>query len=367
VESAVKRTKQVRVRNKIILWVEKIMGRKKSQKIQGNKPRSKVSVQKKIQGKNMENCVNFDCDCCHNELNLDKLCVKKAKIKKACIKELNIPGTFCAEVLSSPALCVDQATARKVDADSACIRSVSAHDICNQNFTSSNAQVVNLVANNVCVPGPLKVADLLNCGKYRASATNSGDINYTLGTNIDWNLITDNPNGNMALGPARYTAPLSGYYMVTFQVKQSNLVPVPPVVILGTPVGHIEILVNGVTRRRNFVPFLTFVNEQGAEISAMLSLNAGDIVESRYSVFAVDSVLGLVAVTGTVTLEAAGNDTESLFKIHLLSIDCGDIMPCVPAIPCTPCTPLICTPCVPRENCDCGCASDQCPHPAPTR
>lgn len=312
-----------------------------------------------------ENCINFDCDCCHNELNLDKLCAKKAKIKKACIKELNIPGTFCAQVLSSPSLCVDQATARKLDVDSSCMRSLNASEICNQNLTSSHAQIVNLVANNVCVPGPLKVADLLNCGKYRASATSSADSSYTLGTNIEWDLITDNPNGNMTLLPAKYTAPLSGYYMVTFQIKQSNLVPVPPMVILGTPVGHIEVIVNGVTRRRNFVPFLTFVNEQGAEISAMLSLSAGDVVTTRYSVFALDQTSGQISIPGSVTLEAAGNDSESLFKIHLLSIDCGDIMPCSPAIPCTPCTPLICTPCMPKDNCDCGCSSGECPQPTP--
>ena len=91
----------------------------------------------------------------------------------------------------------------------------------------------------------------------------------------------------------------------------------------------------------------------------MISLNAGDLVQLKYEILSIDPSSGVQNVVGTVDL--AGNGTElntTLFKIHLLSVNCapGVDMPCALNVDCLPCTPMQCDPCTPSpgnmDRCD---------------
>lgn len=282
--------------------------------------------------------------CCKNELTLKKLCVEQI-----CVDNIDIENALCSPELSSPKVCAQSVVAHDVNAQSACIASLNAPDICSNNINASNMGVSNLVANNACIPGDLRVANLLNCGKYRATVTFGANTLYTLGTPIDWSVILDDPNGNVSLGPTLYTAPLTGYYLVTLQIIQENLLPASGSPILGTPVALVELLVNGVHARQAYVPYLSFVGSQSSLLTSMISLNAGDSISSDLKVLIVDPILGLVPVVGTVIIDADGSNSMSLMSIHLMSITCNNI-PCAPSVPCTPCTPMTCVPCTPHTG-----------------
>lgn len=258
---------------------------------------------------------NCECDHCKNELNLDKLCVRKINACRIKVKELDIKGTLCAEALSSPSLCAGVISAQ-------------------------NAGISNLTANDLCVPGTLKVANLLNCGKYRANVVYSTMTTYTLGNFIDFNMILDDPNGNVTLSPVTYTVPVSGWYEANLQFNQSNLVPSPGFgPILGVPVANPQLYVNGVLYREIFSSFLSFYKQQKTSLNTILPLKVGDIVQMKYNILALDQSSGVINVPGVV--DSIGNGTDantSGFKIHMLSVDCADL-PCSPSIACIPCMP----------------------------
>lgn len=297
----------------------------------------------------VSNLHNSDCDCCRNELNLDKLCAKKIKVHNLQVKY------FCADELSSHKLCVDSAVARDAQFQVSAINTLNANNICNQNLTSTNAGIVNATVNNLCVSGPLQASNLLAYGKYRASATYSKLTTYVLGTLINFDTILDDPNSNLTTSPTTYTVPLSGYYSFSFNIVQQNLVVPGP--ILGVPASDLQLYVNGVLARESFSAFLSFFPQQRAVLSGLISLNAGDQVQLKYNVLVIDSVGGLVPLVGTI--DNSGNGTEdnsSLFKIHLLSVNAPSIIPCAPVIPCSPSNPLTCVPCNPCESID-SCAT----------
>ena len=283
-----------------------------------------------------------NCSSCHNELNLDKLCANKIKAHELKVRE------FCAEELSSPKLCSDQLISRKIDAQSACITDLSATNICTQNVTATNMGVSNLVANNLCVPGEFKVANLLNCTKYEATAVYSANTAYTLGNLLNFNNILSNPSGALTTSPTTYTAPVSGNYIVMFQIDQQNMIPDPNFgPILGVPVANPQIILNSVIHREQYSSYLTFFNQQRSTMTALVRMNAGDLLQFKYKVLAVQQATGVTEIVGTVDLLGNGSESDqSIVKIELLSVNCGTgpSVPCAPSIPCQPCTPLTCIP-----------------------
>lgn len=325
------------------------------------------------------NEMDFDCDCdCRNQLDLDKLCCKKIKAHKIRVKELcaeeigsdkicansviskdmstdtlcanklQLNGEFCAQSLSSPMLCAQQVSATQADLNSACIAKMGADNACIQNLIALNAEVTNLTANQLCVPGPLSVANLLNCGKYRASATYSMLTSYSLGADIDFDVILDDPNGNMLAGPSRYTAPVSGYYSVMLNINEQNLIPSSGFgPVLGVPAANTQLYVNGILYRETYTSFLAFFAQQKAVLSGILLLNAGDVVTMRYNILALNSASGLVSIPGTIDSQGDGTSANSsIFQIHMLSVNCPDL-PCAPSGQCSPCSPMQCVPCQP--------------------
>jgi hypothetical protein len=338
-----------------------------------------------------------DCDCgCRNELNLQKLCVKKFKVKCLCAKQvdtgdlcvsrelnahdvkahdlqindlcanqitakdmstahlcadsLDLSSSLCSPLLSSPSLCVGSAVADSLNANS----------VCASNANAASASFQNLLANDSCFPGVTRVADLRNCGKYRATASVMAPSPYTLGDNLIFNMINDDPNGNLGQVPyLQYTAPFSGYYDLSFKINQQNLQTSDP--LLGAPVGVMLVFVNGNLWRELFAPYITFFNSQRNLLTSLISLNAGDLVTFQYKVAAVSGTGGFFEVAGTVDLLGNGTEADSSFvKISLLNFDCP-VPPCDPSVacdrqlctPCTPTQPNACRSCQPESPKEC--------------
>ena len=324
---------------------------------------------------------NFDDDCCNTTLKFKNLCAKKIKsncgdfnklnANDVCAKTLNVPNA-CVNTLSvQDKLCVD-----KLGANNACLNNLNVQNVAVQNTICGNINapkicVDHLQANDFCSTGSTKVNSFENCQKFRATMTFKSNVLYTLGSIIEWDTILDDPNGNISLVPdSTYTAPKSGYYIVTLQLDQNNIVGANQIV--GVPVANLELLVNNKLFRQTFVPYLSFHNEQKANISGLLSLNAGDKVTAKYNVLVMNDVTGFTNYVGTVNVLGTGvEENGSVFKIHYLSSDCKEApcqpcaIPCltgltgcnftcnltgcnIPCIPCTPTPPVCptgCTPC----------------------
>lgn len=297
----------------------------------------------------------MDCNC-RNELNLDKLCAKKIKACKMCVKDINIDNTFCARDVSSPKICAGSLITDKLDANRACIKSLNVTDECVQNLTATNMGVVNLVANNLCVPGELK-ANVKICSKYEATAVYSSNTTYTLGGLLNFNNILSNASGALSTTPTAYKAPVAGNYIVMFQIDQQNLIPDPAFgPILGVPVANPQIILNGVIHRELYSSYLTFFNQQRSTMTALVRMNANDIMNFKYKVLAVQQATGVTEVVGTVDILGNGSaDDQSIVKIELISVECdnGGTTPCAPVTPCAPCVPEQCTPCVANNSGDC--------------
>jgi hypothetical protein len=293
------------------------------------------AVEKSCSKASAEKCTREDCDECNsNTLKLKLLCANRIKVK--CIDaetiktiDLTVTGNFCTENIITKSVCTDRLGVNQT----ACIPTLTSTDI--QSTT-------------LCVTGTARFNEV--CGRYRAFASFATDTNYTLGDLINFNVINDDPNGNVSLAPFKYTAPATGYYIISTQVDQLDLVLAPgSSPILGVPTGNLEILVNGVTLRKATTAFLTFSNQQQNTNAALIRLNQGDEVQLTYGINQLTDT-GFSPVAGTVTLEGGVNFT--LFSIHYLSSDCAQPT-CEPRI-CTPCSttctpPVPCVPCTPRK------------------
>lgn len=312
------------------------------------------------------NMMNGDwCDDC--KLSVNRICAHEIRAKKIETCELKIDRELCVPLLGTPEICADKVTAKTADLNSACIASLNAPQACVQNLNATNAGISSLTVNDVCVSGVLRAANLQSCGKYRANVTLSTPIVYTLGTPVLFNAILDDPNSNVSLAPMTYSTPVSGYYSVSFSFSVNNFQPTAAGAILGTPIALAEVWRNGARAVSVFAPFLQFTNQQRVLASSLLQLNAGDLIQVRYRILALDSALGLIDVAGTVDVFGNGSDIDnSFFKIHLLSVTCTDL-PCAPNIACEPCSPAQCTPCMPAANQRCCNPDEPVPTPASRR
>lgn len=256
-----------------------------------------------------------DCDddekCC-NSLSLKDLCVRQVKAKKALVKEL------CADSIKGRNVCADNL---------GIVGQVALNNVCANNMNAST----------LCITGTARLNEV--CGLYRASVQFVADTSYSLGAPVNFNQIVDDPNNDVSLAPFYYTVPVSGYYIVSVQIDSEDIAGAN--VILGTPVGNLQILVNGAERRQAFSPFLTFNNTQQTDLSFLMLLNAGDKLTVTYNVLIVGPT-GTAPYVGTATL-VGGSNNHTIFKIHYLSSTCA-------SAGCTPCSltdqpcNLSCTP-----------------------
>lgn len=296
-----------------------------------------------------QDSINMECMDCKNELNLCKLCVKWVK---AC--------NLHAKCLKADEACIEHLKAEDAQMESLVVNdlcasgSVKAKDLQADSFSANSLCAQSGTINELCVTN-LSVQNQNTFNKYRAAVTSSADFLYSLGSPINWDLVLDDPNSNVAMGPFSYTVPLSGYYTATFHLNSNALAGANP--ILGVPVGHQELLVNGLPLRDQFSPFLSFSDQQNGNFSSLLLLNAGDVITMKYNVIVLDPVLGQIDYAGSVNLQADGTALDtSLFIIHLLSNEMGQ-----PPVSCKVC-PLVEIPCSHLEiDCNSQCDSSA-PH-----
>jgi len=256
----------------------------------------------------------FDCT---NELNLRKLCVNRLQAHCVQLQEL-VGKKINADEIRTKKICVE---------DSLSVSEISATEIqsqnaCVTNFKATAACVGALVAHNACVAGSLVAADLKPCAKYAAALGFRQGTTYQLGTLINWDLIVDDPNGDVSLTPfSSYKAPETGYYIVSMQIDQLGLQGANAIV--GAPITNIVLQVNGVPNIQAYVPYLSFHDAQNGNVSSLVLLQKGDILTTKYNVFVLTDSAGFTPYNGTVAIK-----TSSFFRIHLLSITCPNEKPC---------------------------------------
>ncbi len=265
-----------------------------------------------------------------NESNYRNDCDKNLKVDKLCACEVDAKKG-CFDNLGSDELCTNDATTKRLSADYICASTVNA----------KVGSFQKLIANDVCFAGPVKAADFAICGKYRATAAYSIATTYSLNSPMSFLSVLDDPNGNLSFVPwSQYTAPYSGYYTITVQVNQSNLVP--STAILGNPVSEIGVYVNGILARGSYFAYIPFLNQQKNCFTTIISLQAGDIVTAVFGVTAISDTTGSYSVVGTVDLSGNGTEFNStMIKIQLDSVTCTDMPVCAPSVPCelNECTP----------------------------
>lgn len=276
----------------------------------------------------------MDCSDCRNELNLKKLCVKKESVKCLCACKV-MAKELCADDLKAKSFMVESEVANTICAQKVCAKEVDALYTTTDRLCSQEGTI-----NKLCV-NEITVGKLNYCAKWRAAVTISSPMVYTLGSNIDWNVVLDDPNGNVSMGPFSYTVPVTGYYTMTYYTNSNALAG--SIVIAGIPVSLLTVTSNGSELRQFNAPYLAFSDQQYASLSAVVLLNAGDVIRMKYDVIVLSPVSGQMNYVGTINLNGNGLfPNSSGFEIHYLSsLDCQPVtcMPCAPAqVPCEPIT-----------------------------
>ena len=298
-----------------------------------------------LQGNAMNRDNNYNDHCDKNELKLHKLCadhVSSCRLKSNHV----VSNDLCSQVVNIKSLSVESEIANNL-----CVPgSITASQVWADKSNFNTLCAKDAVLNKVCI-NDLTVANWQACVSERATINFLNNVTYTLGTDLNFDNIVDDPNGNVSLVPnTSYTAPVSGYYMLSYKVNVTNLQSTNGPV-LGVPVSVLEVYANGQLIREDYKPFLSFFNEQRALMSSLSTLQAGDVVTLKYKVLGGNGL----PVVGTVDIIGTGiEDGHSFFKTILLSGLCEN-----PSVECAPCPTVgvpcqfVSTPCAPVDNC-CG-------------
>ncbi len=265
--------------------------------------------------------------CMNNELSLLNLCVTCANLDQSCLKKAKAEQLDANQITTNK-LCVSDT----LSGNNILGLSIGANELCARSGT----------INELCVD-KLTVANWNSFNKYRAAVTLINDP-YTLGAPVNWNNIIDDPNNNVTTSPFSYTAPVSGYYTLSYYINSVNLNGADA--IGGIPIGLLTIYVNGKELRQFNAPYLAFSTQQYALLSSIALLNAGDVITMDYNVLVQNSVMGLQKYVGTVNLNGTTAFADSSgFEIHLLSQMTGGV---TPPPQCKVC-PIVEIPCQPND------------------
>lgn len=269
-----------------------------------------------------------NCNRCRKVLDFDNKHSKNMKYKNLCVECLK------AESLKVNNLKADALCALSMEVKDLWAERESVNDLCaSGRVTAQEVWAKNANLDNACVTN-LRATNFAQCNKFRATVNYSVDTTYTLGQDLGFDNVLDDPNGNISMGAfTSYTVPETGYYMMSYKVNINNVVSQNPV--LGIPVANPTVWVNGELAREAYSPFLSFFSTQKVIVDSLMTLNQGDVVTMRYDILGEQGV----PVVGTVDIVGTGiEDGNSFFKIiHLSSLCDGNDQPeaCPPVeVPC---------------------------------
>ena len=296
-------------------------------------------------------CINNPC-CPASNL---KLCELRADaIATTCLQaERTSIHDICATKISAQQLCT-----RDLQIENMCANNAQAKRLCSDHIALNELCALKALVNELCVRQLAVenacIKNLRSCSPFSARTSQNSVISYTLGDILPFDTILSDPSGSISQFPTQYTAPETGHYLVTVQVVMNNLTGTT--VIGGIPQGSLEIYTNGNLRRRTTSQFLSFSNGIDIFNTTLMYLNAGDVIYSKFNIFVLDPILGLIPYVGQIDLlgNAVPGSFRPFFFVQYLSSDCSTIdCPCdfvqCPDLPCTiecqPCTQTTCQPC----------------------
>lgn len=244
----------------------------------------------------------MNCPLPNNQLNLDKLCVTCLNASCGQFQQTNATNACISGKLQASEVWGDRGYFNSLCSTSA-------------NFT--NACITNLNAPNFTF-----------ATKNRATVNFSSNASYTLGSQLNFNNILDDPSNSVTLTPnMSFKAPVAGYYQMTLKVNIESL-DITSGPVLGSPVANPQIFVNGVLVRELYSPFISFFTTQKVILDSLITLQAGDVVTLSYSILGGSGI----QITGTGIVGGTGvEDGNSFFKIILLSqLKSGSVATCPP-------------------------------------
>lgn len=294
------------------------------------------------------------CGNCHppKKLHVCELCAKRiytmclfaevAKIKDLFIKHEKVEKIW-AYAVHTCKLCAHDAKIEHLWNEKAHIECAKIEKLCAEHGDIDKLKTDHLWTNKLLANCAM-IDHLYTphyCSKYKATAILSQPlIGFQLNNRVKFDAIIDDPNGNIdnSGDKTQYIAPISGYYIATLDLDVSNLNGSK--VITGTPTTHLTIVKNGHAQAHCDYPVLTFNTSQNSVLTALMHLNAGDVIDCHLQVFVIDPTTGFTSYQGTVDLANPTSpihpDAVSYFMIHNLSADCDYGCHCPPP-PCGPC------------------------------
>lgn len=316
------------------------------------------------------------------DMQINEICAGIANANLFNAEQINA-NQICSQIANIENLQVDVAQFNNLCSEVAYLKELLADQILTNSLCARQANVANLCADVITTQTLSVTGQVINCNNLLAEvgfATTSAP--YTLGTTVNFDTTIFDPNGNISLVPfTSYTVPVTGIYVATVQLDSMNLDG--PTIIGGVPIGEIDILVNGVVRRKTFTPYLSFLTEQQSNLTCLILLNAGDQVTVSYEVLILTASSGLISYPGTVTFVGGpGDNAASLFTINYLSstcssstnscmtncptvtlpcqtvtLDCSPVQVSCPqvSVGCAAYQPVVCTPCTPCAPPICPC------------
>lgn len=236
--------------------------------------------------------------------------------------ELILTNTLVANFIDTEKICVDAAHIDNLCAHHiGCVEDLTADLITTNTLHVANFDVGNISLDNL-VTTTIKTDNYIT--DLRAMVSNRADAyGYQLGTDIDFDTIVDDDNGNIVQHPTTYIVPKSGYYAITVCVKSTN-------VTLSSPgplptAEHLDVFVNGISCAQLYEEFNN-ARKAGCTktilLNSLLHLNKNDIVSLRYFATRENTGSGSYEdVLGTATLVGSPLDNGTRMIVHYLSSD----------------------------------------------
>ncbi len=285
-------------------------------------------------------CCDRRNDCCERDGKFDNLCAECAKIRDMKSHKIWVENVraneICSQNVDTKNLNTETEVANDICAQSITGKSVFSESSFTNSLCAQSGSIDSLCVNNLQVANPLQT-----CIQYRFTAIRSSNLLYTLGTDLVFDMVLDDPNNNFNPSLGQYTIPKSGYYTIEANLVLTNLSTSD--ILAGIPVASLELYVNGLAFKIRLEPWLSFSLNQSSAFSIMLPFNAGDVLSVQYEILFQNPASGVSSVVGTMTGIGNGTLAGSCSFSGILHSEL-----CLPpsGIQCPPC-PVVAVGCTP--------------------